>query len=90
METLSRPSQRVPAPQSSSSIARLVARSPSKFCVPDANGVTDAGVLFTDAERIKRARKLIAFKDQYTPRAILEAEGRQVPYDEGFTVIQPQ
>lgn len=54
--------------------------SPSKFCSPEGG--------FDENEKIKRARKLIAYHNQFTPRAILESEGTTVPFDQGLTVHQ--
>mmetsp|Transcript_39529 Transcript_39529/g.98554 ORF Transcript_39529/g.98554 Transcript_39529/m.98554 type:complete len:112 (+) Transcript_39529:144-479(+) len=54
--------------------------SPSKFCSPEGG--------FSDAERIKRARKLVAYHNQFTPRTILESEGAPVPSDQGLSVHQ--
>lgn len=56
--------------------------SPSKFCMPSGG--------FSETEKIKRAKKLIAYHNQFTPREILESEGAKVPYDEGFSVHQPK
>ena len=47
--------------------------SPNKFCTPDGG--------LDEEENVKRARKLFAYHDQFTPRAELEADGFQVPQD---------
>ena len=47
--------------------------SPAKFCNPD------GGLAFSEQQ--KRARKLLAFRDQYTPRVELEQKGFLVPQD---------
>ena len=52
---------------------------PNKFCNP-------AGGL-TDEQKIKRARKLVAYHDQFEPRSVLERHGREVPQDQGLSVF---
>ena len=40
----------------------------------------------TDDQKIKRARKLVAYHDQWEPRSLLERRGREVPQDQGLSV----
>tara|TARA_B110001452_G_scaffold29320_1_gene23042 strand:- start:106 stop:846 length:741 start_codon:yes stop_codon:yes gene_type:complete len=51
---------------------------PNKFCDPEGG--------LTDDQKIKRARKLVAYHDQWEPRSLLERRGREVPQDQGLSV----
>ena len=51
---------------------------PNKFCDPEGG--------LTDDQKIKRARKLVAYHDQWEPRSLLERRGREIPQDQGLSV----
>lgn len=51
---------------------------PNKFCNPDGG--------LTDDQKLKRARKLVAYHDQWEPRSLLERRGREIPQDQGLSV----
>ena len=52
---------------------------PNKFCDPPGG--------LTDDQKIKRARKLVAYHDQFEPRPLLEQQGREVPQEQGLSVF---
>ena len=58
---------------------------PSKFCTPE-----DIGVETLPYElRKERAEKILANSHQFTPRLTLERQGIPVPYDQGYSVMDP-